>query len=120
MSETIDAARKLIAERLGKLEAEAKQLERALKGMGESDHSRSGAPKPRRKRAVGKRRRRSQTPRGRRREQLLEAIKANPGARPSELAGEIGVSPSQAHGLIRKARAEKLIVKKDAGYVLKK
>lgn len=51
-------------------------------------------------------------PRGQRREQLLAAINAKPGARPSELAGEIGVSPSQVHSLIRKARAEKLIVKK--------
>ncbi len=119
MSETIDAARKLIAERLRKLEAEAKQLEQALKSMGESDRPRSGAPKPPRKRAAGKRRRRSKAPRGLRREQLLAAIKAKPGARPSELAGEIGVSPSQAHGLIRKVRAEKLIVKQGAGYVLK-
>jgi hypothetical protein len=119
MSETIDGARKLIAERLRELEAEAKHLERALKGMGESGRSRSAAPKPRRKRAAGKRRRRSLAPRGRRREQLLAAIKAKPGARPSELARMIGVSPSHVHGLIRSARAEKLIVKKDAGYTLK-
>ncbi len=120
MSKTIDAARKLIAERLSELEAEARQLQRALKNMGEGDHSRSATPKPRRKRAAGKRRRRSQAPRGRRREQLLAAIKARPGARPSELAGEIGVSPSQVHGLIRKARTEKLIVKEGAGYTLGK
>jgi hypothetical protein len=119
MSETIDAARKLIAERLRELEAETRQLERTLKGMGESVRSRSAAPKPRRNRAAGKRHRRSKAPRGRRREQLLAAIKAKPGARPSELAGEIGISASQAHGLIRKARAEKLIVKKGAGYALK-
>ncbi|MBK5220929.1 MAG: MarR family transcriptional regulator [Thermoleophilia bacterium] len=120
MSATIDAARKLIAERLRELEAEAKQLEQALKSMGEGDRSRSAAPKPRRKRAAGKpRRHRAQVPRGQRREQLLAAIKAKPGARPSELAGEIGVSPSQVHSLIAKARAEKLIVKKGSGYALK-
>jgi prefoldin subunit 5 len=120
MPDPIDASRKLIAERLRELEAEAEQLQRALKGMAQSDRSRSAAPKPRRKRAAGKRRRRTLAPRGRRREQLLAAIKAKPGARPSELAAEIGVSPSQIHGLIRKARAEKLIVKKGAGYALKK
>jgi len=119
MSETIDSARKLITERLRELEAEAKQLERVLKSMGEADRSRSVAPKSSRKRAAGKRRR-SQAPRGRRREQLLAAIKANPGARPSELSRKIGISPSQIHSLIRKATAEKLIVKKDAGYSLKK
>jgi DNA-binding CsgD family transcriptional regulator len=111
MSETIDAARKQIAERLRELEAETRRLEHALKGMGERDRSRSAAPKLRRKRAAGKRRRRSKAPRGRRCEQLLAAIKAKPGARPSELAREIGISPNQVHGLIRKARAEKLIVK---------
>lgn len=120
MSETIDSVRKLIADRLRELDVEAKQLERALRSMGESDRSRSAAPKPRRKRAAGKRRRRSQAPRGRRREQLLAAIKANPGARPSELARKVGVSPSQIHSLIRKASTEKLIVKKDGGYSLKK
>jgi DNA-binding MarR family transcriptional regulator len=51
---------------------------------------------------------------------LLAAIGAKPGARPSELAAEIGVSASQVHGLIRKARTQKLIVKKGAGYALKK
>jgi hypothetical protein len=119
MSETIDAARKLIADRLRELEAEAKQLQRALQSMGESVRPPSGPTKPRRKRAAGKRRRRSLAPRGQRREQLLAAIKVKPGARPSELAGEIGISPSQVHGLIAKARAEKLIAKKGAGYVLK-
>jgi hypothetical protein len=120
MSETIDAARKLITERLRVLEAENNQLERALKGMEESDRSRSAAPKLRGKRAAGKRRRRPRAPRGRRREQLLAAIKARPGARPSELAAEIGISPNQVHGLISKASADKLIVKRNAGYALRK
>jgi hypothetical protein len=95
------------------------ELERALKSMGESGRPWPAGPKPRRKRAAGKRRRRSQAPRDQRREQLLAAIKAKPGARASELASEIGVSPSQAHGLIARARAEKLIAKKGSGYLLK-
>jgi hypothetical protein len=119
MSETIDAARKLITERLRAIEAEAEKLERALRSMGDGDHSRPAPTRPPRKRVAAKRRRRSPAPRGQRREQLLAAIKDKPGARPSELAAEIGVSPSQAHGLIAKARAEKLIVKKGAGYALK-
>ena len=117
MSETIDSARRLIADRLREVEVEAALLEGALKGMAQGDGSRP-AVKPRRKRAPGKRRR-SQAPRGRRREELLGAIEAKPGSRPAELAAEIGVSASQVHGLIAKARAEKLIVKKGAGYALK-
>jgi hypothetical protein len=121
MSENIDAARKLIAERLSAIEAEAGKLQRALRSMGERDGSASATPKQRRKRPAGKRRRRrSQAPRGQRREQLLAAIEAKPGARPSELASEIGISPGQVSGLLAKARAERLIVKKGAGYSLKK
>jgi hypothetical protein len=120
MSDTIDAARKLIAERLAAIEAEAGQLQRALKSMGERDGSGPATPKPRRRRGPGKRRRRSQAPRGRRGEQLLAAIGAKPGARPSELAAEIGIAPGQVSTLLAKARAEKLIVRQGAGYALKK
>jgi hypothetical protein len=121
MPDTIEVARKLIAERLSAIEAEATQLQQALNSLGERDGVPSrGAGRPRRRRASGKRPRRAQARRGQRREQLLAAIEANPGTRPSELAGKIGVSPSQVHGLIRKARAEKLIVKKGAGYTLRK
>ena len=119
MSDTIDAARKLIAERLSAIETEASQLQRALMSMGEKDSSGPATPKPRRRRDPGKRRR-SQAPRGRRREQLLAAIGAKPGARPSELAAEIGIAPGQVSTLLAKARAEMLIVKQGAGYALKK
>jgi Mn-dependent DtxR family transcriptional regulator len=47
------------------------------------------------------------------------AIKASPGARPSELAKEMGVRPTQVSVLIAKARADKLVVKKGEGYALK-
>jgi hypothetical protein len=40
-------------------------------------------------------------------------------SRPSELAVEIGIAPGQVSVLLAKARAEKLIVKKGAGYALK-
>jgi hypothetical protein len=91
MSETIDAARKLITDRLRELEAEAGRLQRALKSMGESDRSRA-TPKPRRKRAAGKRRRRSQAPRGRRREQLLAVIGARPLSSPPRSASLLAMS----------------------------
>jgi predicted Rossmann fold nucleotide-binding protein DprA/Smf involved in DNA uptake len=120
MPDTIDAARKLIADRLHAIEAEAGKLKRALEELGERDGSAPETPKPRRKRTASKRRRRSQAPRGQRREQLLAAIAAKPGARPSELAAEVGIAPGQVSTLLAKARAEKLIVKKGAGYTLKK
>jgi len=119
MSDAIESARKLISDRLATIEAEAGRLRRALEELGERDGSAPAAPKARRKRASGKRRRRSQAPRGQRREQLLAAIAAKPGARPSELAAEIGIAPGQVSALLAKARAEKLVVKEGAGYALK-
>ncbi len=120
MSDTIESARKLISDRLVAIEAEAGQLRRALVSLGERDGTASREPKPGRKRRAGKYRRRAQAPRGQRREQLLAAIAAKPGARPSELAAEIGISPGQVSALLAKARTEKLIVKKGAGYALAK
>jgi DNA-binding MarR family transcriptional regulator len=65
-------------------------------------------------RKVGKR-----AARGQRRKELLAAIKASPGARPSELAKTIGIKPTQVHALIAKAKAEKLITRRGQGYAIK-
>lgn len=111
MASTIDAARKLITDRLDELEAEGKQLRRALAGMGQADRQRSAPKKSRKKGTTGKGRRRSQAPRGQRRKQLLAAIKAKPGIRPSELAKAIGIPPGQVSVLLAKAKAENLIAK---------
>jgi hypothetical protein len=126
---TIDDARQLIQSRRTEIEAEAAQLRRAIAGLGDRGGSRprrrahsakAASPvKSSRTKAAGKDRRRSQAPRGQRHEQLFAAIKSMPGAQPSELAREIGVSASQVHGLLAKARAEKLIVKKGPAYFLK-
>lgn len=117
-SDVIDRARALIETRLRELIAEAEKLERALISMGEGTRRRAT---PQRKTAGAKGRRKSsvRAPRGQRRSQLLAAIKANPGARPSELAREIGISANQVYSLIAKARADKLVVKKGKGYALK-
>ena len=72
--------------------------------MGEGKGSAPAMPKPRRKRAPGKRRRRAQVPRGQRREQLLASIGSKPGARPSELAAEIGIAPDQVSACCQGAR----------------
>jgi hypothetical protein len=133
VSKTIDDARRLIESRLAEIEAEARRLEQAVASLDEAGPSRRGrrgrrrqsegkaapaALSPRRpasrKRKAGRRAARAQ-----RREQLLAAIEATPGARPSELARSIGIRPTQVHALIAKARAEKLTVKSGQGYALK-
>jgi hypothetical protein len=121
----IDHARQLIHSRLAELDAEVKSLERALRGLGENTPTRRSTPRSATATArpaspaARKRRRAKRAPRGQRQEQLLAAIKATPGARPSELAKAIGIKPAQVHALIAKARAEKLISKQGKGYALK-
>jgi hypothetical protein len=131
MPSTIDDARNLIQSRLADLDAEAKSLERALASMGEGSvprRRRPGRPRkraatatstPSKRRSARKRKGAKRAASGERREQLLAAVKDSPGARPAELAKAIGVKPAQVHALIAKARAEKLIVKRGNGYVLK-
>jgi hypothetical protein len=124
VSKTIDDACQLIETRLAEIHAEAKDLERALSGLGERTGRRASTRKrtmsgtPRR----GSRSRRKApkpAPRGERREQVLAALKATPGARPSELAATIGIRPTQVSVLIAKLRGERLIVKSGKGYALK-
>jgi hypothetical protein len=127
VSKLIDEARSLIQSRLAELDAEAKRLASVLEGLGEGISAKRRPGRPRKRASVDAApRKRSprkgqgkRAPRGQRREQLLAAVNANPGARPSDLAKEIGVKPTQVHALIAKARAEKLIVKRGKGYALK-
>lgn len=117
-TDTIDRARAVIEARLAELDAEAKQLRSALESLGEK-HDRQ--PARQRKRAARTRPRKgsARAPRGKRRQQVLAVLKANPGARPSEIAREIGISANQVHGLIKAARKDKLVVKRGKGYALK-
>lgn len=132
MPDTIDDARRMIESRIAEIETEARQLEPALAHLVGSQGT-----GPRRRRARGKGTRTSTSPtpatprkgspqkagkraaRGERQRQLLAAIEANPGARPSELARSIGIRPTQVSVLIAKARSEMLIVKSGKGYALK-
>ncbi len=132
MPDVLADARNLIQSRLAALDAEAKRLKRALAGLGEGNASKRRPGRPRKRAtaatsAPAKPKRRSprkgraaqRAPRGQRREQLLAAVKANPGARPSELAKAIGIKSAQIHNLIARARAEKLITTRGKGYAVK-
>jgi hypothetical protein len=132
LSHTIDDARRLIESRIAEIEAEAKDLRRAVVGLGETGAAkRRGPGRPPRSAAAattgskpGRRPAREprsgrRAARGQRRKELLAAIEADPGARPSELAKTIGVRPTQVSTLIAKVRAERLVVKSGDGYALK-
>jgi hypothetical protein len=117
-AETIERARKLIEARLRDLEDEAKGLHRALQSLGDkAPAKRSGRPRgksPRRSKAA------KRAPRGRRRQQFLDAVKENPGATPSEIATAIGVKPNQVYALARGLQKDRAIRKSGKGYRLSK
>lgn len=122
MADTLEQARELLEARLRELRDEEKQLSKALKqlsgGAGRKDGG-AGRKDGKAVRHKARRRRPGRAARGQRREQLLSVIKAKPGAPVSEIAGQMGISPGQAYGLVSKARADKLIVKKGKGFAVK-
>jgi hypothetical protein len=128
MPDLLDDARNLIESRLAEIEAEAKQLEKAVASMGEESVPRRRDP-GRAPKAVaasqlksGPRKRRppKRANRGQRQAELLTAIKKMSGASASELADAIGIGSNQVHALLRKAEADGKIEKKGQGFTLKK
>lgn len=99
MTKTEEAV-SVLSRRIAEIDAERKQLDRALRTLVDDGRGRrrtGSAPK-----AAGKPRRGTgRARRGRRRDQLLEAIRRNPEARISEHARTIGVGGSQAAALAR-------------------
>ena len=120
MADTVERATKQIRERLRELEPlveEQRRLQRALEALeqvgGRSTRGRTSTPKisPRRRRRTSSGRAR----RGERREQLLEAIRANPGSKPADLARTMGVAPSQAHSLLGRLQESGEVERREGG-----
>lgn len=115
MDATIQRAADLIRERIHEIDADKKQLEASLAALtGKSATKKRGPDRPR-----ASNNGRKNAPRGQRREQLLAHLEQNPGARPSQIAKALGVSPNQVSGLLRKGREDKLVRKvRGGGYRL--
>jgi hypothetical protein len=106
--DALGEARRLIEKRLAELRRETKELEGALRNLG-----RGGPTKRRSSSPVAKPRR------GKRSEQFKRALAKSPGARVSEIARKIGVSPQQGHGIAKRLREKGEIKKQGRGYALK-
>jgi hypothetical protein len=114
MSETIAQVRNLLETRLRELEREARQLAESLKALGGGRPQR--AQRKGKKPKAARRARKRRAPRGQRRKQFLSAVKEAPGATASEVAKQIGVSPSQAAGVARQLVKSGEIRKAGKGY----
>lgn len=118
MPDTVAKARELIRDRISEIDAERKQLEQSLAALTGKNGTRRGPGRPRGSSNGSARTTIGRAPRGQRRQQVIEHVTKNPGARPSDIANALGVSANQVHGLITKLKADKLVKKQDKGYAI--
>lgn len=116
MPDTTSELKSLIEERLRELDDEAARLRKALVVL-VADRSKPIRPEPGRLRRAAPAKSRAAP--GQRRAQFLEAVKANPGVKGSQLAREIGISLTQAYELARALRKDGSIRKSGKGYRVK-
>jgi sugar-specific transcriptional regulator TrmB len=117
MADGLDQARRAIEDRLRELDSESKRLREALSKLepnGNAPRSRSSRT---RTRGAGSARRAG---RGERQQQFLAAVKKHPGAKPPEIAKEMGVEPSHVYTLARRLHESgKIRKRRGGGYALK-
>jgi hypothetical protein len=122
MTDTIDKAGDLLRQRLREVEEEHAQLTKALEALGggssrRGSRSPSGAGRSRsRRRSSG---RRQIAPAGQRRQELIDYLTKNPGARPVEIARALNVTAANVQNVLRKALSDGVIVKKGRVYSVK-
>jgi len=130
MTETIKEAGELIRKRLHELEQERAQLKRALEALGTSGtadrrrrsagaSSTSGAGRGSRGRGRRSSGRRQIAPAGQRRQELVDYLSKNPGARPVEIARALKVTPANVQNVLRKALSDGAIEKRGRVYSVK-
>lgn len=113
MSDVTERVASMLRERLEEIDRERGQLEQALTRLG-AGAIRAATPARRRSRGGSGRR----APRGRRREQVLDQIRAQPGAPIADLAKAIGVAPQQLYPIVHRLLASGAIVKRDRGFAI--
>jgi len=107
-SAVADAAN-LIRERIGELDAERKQLERALASLTGGREGRRGPGRPRSSQGTGRRRRRRG---GTRADQAVKMIQDRPGITASEIATKMSIKPNYMYRVLADLEKEGR-VKKD-------
>jgi predicted Rossmann fold nucleotide-binding protein DprA/Smf involved in DNA uptake len=122
LANAIDQARQLLEERLAELDAERDQIKRALEQMNGASPARprqqqrrgavSSGPAP--AASSGKR-----APRGQRKQQVLEVVKAKGPVGPSAVAKEVGIAVSQAAKLLAALNKDGRVVKTEDGWKVK-
>ncbi len=115
VSNTVDEAAGLIRKRLGELDAERAQLQRALASLTGGREGRRGPGRPPGPgaRAGGRRRRRRG---GTRADQAVGLVKANPGISASEIAKKMKIKPNYLYRVLADLEKEGKIRKDGRAY----
>lgn len=125
MADGLSTARRAIEARLHQLDEESQRLDEESARLREALaklEPNGGAPTRTRSRASSNSRRRSsrRAPRGERQRQFLAALEKHPGAKPPQIAKDMGVPPSHVYTLARRLQESGRIKKRrGGGYALK-
>lgn len=108
--DAMDQARRILEERLRELDAERRQVERALSEMTRTDRRR----RPGRPRGSGtaRRGRRGST----RADQAVKQVKSNPGITVSEIAKKLKIAPNYMYRVMADLQKEGRVSKRGRGY----
>jgi ribosomal protein S25 len=117
VSDTIDAARKTIEDRISALRDELKQLESAAAALGgkASRRVRGAGGRPR-KRSTGTGRRGRPRGSGARAAQAEKLVRANPGITISELAKKMNIKPNYLYRVLPQLQKDGKVRKRDKGW----
>ena len=117
-SSTVDAAAKLLRDRIAELDSERAKLERALASLTDGREGKRGPGRPRGSSsgpaANGRRRRRRKG--GTRADHALKVISEHPGVSASEIAKTLGMKPNYMYRVLHELQADGKVRKEGRAY----
>jgi predicted Rossmann fold nucleotide-binding protein DprA/Smf involved in DNA uptake len=116
----VDAAAKLLRDRLSELDSERAKLERALASLTDGREGKRGPGRPRGSAAMkqssnGRKRRRSRKG-GTRAEHAVKVISENPGITASEVAEQLRIKPNYMYRVLNELQADGRVKKEGRAY----
>ena len=117
-SSTVDAAAKLLRDRISELDSERAKLERALASLTDGREGKRGPGRPRGSSSGpasnGRRRRRRKG--GTRADHALKVISEHPGVSASEIAKTLGMKPNYMYRVLHELQADGKVRKEGRAY----
>ena len=115
-SDTVDQAATLLRKRIGELEGELNNLQRALASLTDGRQGRRGPGRPRGSSARATTTRRRGRRRGTRADQAVRLVKANPGIGASEIAKKMRIQPNYLYRVLADLQKQGRVKKSGRSY----